>query len=231
MPEKSYGQQINESDLLNQIIRGIVLIIVALILAIVSVSFAVHHMRLKFEEEYKDITCTKLQQVADIAKITVNGDEVSQNPVGVADKYDKVLSLILADTSEDSFSSEAYGLFLYSNGQLSVITSSDAPENVNFVVSQVDISEWLSSDNEPVMISKDGIESVIVPIADSTGKCVAVLEYNATFDSLSVLGSEIEGRVLKAVIVSVAVGIILYAVQLFIPKLLKGGKKGDNNVL
>ena len=47
MSENSYGQQVNESDVLNRIIRAIVIIVVALILAVVSVSFAVHHMRLK----------------------------------------------------------------------------------------------------------------------------------------------------------------------------------------
>ncbi len=231
MPEKSYGQQINESDVLNQIIRGIVLIIVALILAIVSVSFAVHHMRLKFEEEYRGVTLTKLQQVSDTAKLALDGDEIATDPLACVQKYSDVLSLVMADVSEDSFSTEAYGLFLYSGGQLSVLTSSDAPENFSYTVSRIDISDWLNAENKSTVISNETSDTVLVPIADSTGRCVAVLEYSATYSNLSDMGGKIEGRVLKAVIISVAAGILLFAVQLLIPKLFKSGKKGGQEIL
>ena len=66
----------SRNDLVNRIIRAVVLIVVALILAVVSVSFAVHHMRLKFEDEYRGITQDKMSQVSSIIQLSVNGDEI-----------------------------------------------------------------------------------------------------------------------------------------------------------
>ena len=45
------NRSVNRSEMLNKIVRAVILIVVSLMLSIMSVSFAVHHMRLKFEEE------------------------------------------------------------------------------------------------------------------------------------------------------------------------------------
>ena len=207
MSEVGYSHQGNESDIVNRIIRAVVLIVVALILAVVSVSFAVHHMRLKFEEEYKGITDAKMQTVTDNA----------------------VFPLMLADTSTDSYSKEDYALFIYSGGQLSLLTASD--DTATFTVTDTQITEWLTADNSLTTIKNSDSESILVPVSDSTGKCVAVFEYKCSFNELSKLGNEVENRILKAVIISCAAGVVLFLIQLFIPKLImRSGRKGGQTL-
>lgn len=229
MSEAGYNRQVNESDIVNRIVRAVVLIVVALILAVVSVSFAVHHMRLKFEEEYKGITDSKMRTVTDIVQKTVSGDELIGDTQGAITKYNSVFPLLLADTSTDSYSKEDYALFLYSGGQLSLLTTSD--DTASFAVVDTPISDWLSADNSTSTVYGDNSESILVPVADSTGKCVAVFEYKCSFGELSRLGNEVENRILKAVIVSCAAGVVLFLIQLFIPKLImRSGRKGGQTL-
>ena len=229
MSEAGYNRQVNESDIVNRIVRAVVLIVVALILAVVSVSFAVHHMRLKFEEEYKGITDSKMRTVSDIVQKTVSGDELIGDTQGAITKYNSVFPLLLADTSTDSYSKEDYALFLYSGGQLSLLTTSD--DTASFAVVDTPISDWLSADNSTSTVYGDNSESILVPVADSTGKCVAVFEYKCSFGELSRLGNEVENRILKAVIVSCAAGVVLFLIQLFIPKLImRSGRKGGQTL-
>lgn len=229
MSEVGYNRQVNESDIVNRIVRAVVLIVVALILAVVSVSFAVHHMRLKFEEEYKGITDSKMRTVTDIVQKTVSGDELIGDTQAAITKYNDVFPLLLADTSTDSYSKEDYALFLYSGGQLSLLTTSD--DTASFAVVDTPISDWLSADNSTSTVYGDNSESILVPVADSTGKCVAVFEYKCSFGELSRLGNEVENRILKAVIVSCAAGVVLFLIQLFIPKLImRSGRKGGQTL-
>ena len=53
----------HQAEVLNRLIRTIILIIVSLMLSVLSVSFAVHHMRLQFEEEFKTISDDKIESV------------------------------------------------------------------------------------------------------------------------------------------------------------------------
>ena len=103
------------SDVFNRAVRAVILVIVALIISVAAVSFAVHHMRLQFENEFKGISDTKINQVADLAKIGINGDDISADPSAAAEKYSHVLSLMLADVTSESLSTESYGLFSYSD--------------------------------------------------------------------------------------------------------------------
>ncbi len=224
MSDVSLGHPNGENDVVNRIVRAIVLIVIALILAVVSVSFAVHHMRLKFEEEYRGITDDKMQAVCDVVQKTVSGDEIVENTQAAVEKYQVVFDLMLADTSGESYSKEDYALFLYQGGELSLLTFSD--DKTEFEVVNRSISEWLSADNSIYTTVNADSESVLVPIADNTGKCVAVFEYKCTFDSLRKLGNESENRILKAVIISSAAGVVFFIIQLFIPKLLMRSRKG-----
>ncbi|MBO7426140.1 MAG: hypothetical protein J6U23_10730 [Clostridiales bacterium] len=229
MSEVGYSRQVNESDIVNRIVRAVVLIVVALILAVVSVSFAVHHMRLKFEEEYKGITDSKMRTVSDVVQKTVSGDELIGDTQAAITKYNNIFPLLLADTSTDSYSKEDYALFLYTGGQLSLLTASD--DTASFAVVDTPISDWLSADNSTSTVYGDNSQSILVPVADSTGKCVAVFEYKCSFGELSRLGNEVENRILKAVIVSCAAGVVLFLIQLFIPKLImRSGRKGGQTL-
>lgn len=222
----------NQADVLNRIIRTVILVIVSLLLSVLSVSFAVHHMRLQFEEEFKTISDNKAASVCDVVRRTLDGDEIAENPQNAAVKYNEVLCLMLADTSTQSYTSESYGLFLYSDGHLSVLMNRgpEAPES--FEVASRDISEWLNADNVPTTIEGNESESSLVPVADSTGRCVAVFEYKCNFNNLKVMGNDFEGRILKSVIIAVAAGIFVYIVQLLVPKFIRraGSGKGRKTV-
>ena len=216
----------HQAEVLNRFIRTIILIIVSLMLSVLSVSFAVHHMRLQFEEEFKTISDDKIESVCDVVRRSLDGDEIAASPQDAAIKYNEVLSLMLADVSTQSLSSESYGLFLYSDGRLSVLMNhgSEAPEA--FEVASRDISEWLNADNEPTTIVGNNSESLLVPVADSSGRCVAVFEYKCNFSGLKTMGNEFEGKILKCVIIAVAAGIVVYIIQLLIPKIIYKSRSG-----
>ena len=216
----------HQAEVLNRFIRTIILIIVSLMLSVLSVSFAVHHMRLQFEEEFKTISDDKIESVCDVVRRSLDGDEIAASPQDAAVKYNEVLSLMLADVSTQSLSSESYGLFLYSDGRLSVLINhgSEAPEA--FEVASRDISEWLNADNEPTTIVGNNSESLLVPVADSSGRCVAVFEYKCNFSGLKTMGNEFEGKILKCVIIAVAAGIVVYIIQLLIPKIIYKSRSG-----
>ncbi len=216
----------HQAEVLNRFIRTVILIIVSLMLSVLSVSFAVHHMRLQFEEEYKTIADDKIESVGDIVRRTLDGDEIASNPQDAAVKYNEVLSLMLSDVSTQSYSSESYGLFYYSDGHLSVLMNQGAEAPEAFEVASRDISEWLNADNVPTFIEGDNSESVLVPVADSTGRCVAVFEYKCNFNNLKTMGDDFEGRILKSVVIAVAAGIFVYIIQLLVPKIIKRSGSG-----
>ena len=216
----------HQAEVLNRFIRTVILIIVSLMLSVLSVSFAVHHMRLQFEEEYKTIADDKIESVGDIVRRTLDGDEIASNPQDAAVKYNEVLSLMLSDVSTQSYSSESYGLFYYSDGHLSVLMNQGAEAPEAFEVASRDISEWLNADNVPTFIESDNSESVLVPVADSTGRCVAVFEYKCNFNNMKTMGDDFEGRILKSVVIAVAAGIFVYIIQLLVPKIIKRSGSG-----
>lgn len=230
MSDTSYGQQINESDVLNRVIRAIVLIVVALILAVVSVSFAVHHMRLKFEEEYKQIADYRMQAVTDVVKRTISGDEIVNDQQTAIEKYSTVFNFMLTDVSSASYSKEDYALFSVSGGSLLLVTASD--ETADFDLVKFPLSSWNDSENANNVYTyyEEDHESVFVPIVDSQGKLVAVFEYHCSFDSLSSLGNEAENRIMKSVILTVAVGIVVFFIFTFIPKLIIKNKNGGQTL-
>ena len=224
------NNSINQSDVINRFIRAVILIVVSLLLSIVAVSFAMHHMRLQFEEEIKSVSDKKVVQICDIVKMTVHGDEIIADPGIAAQKYSEVFNLMLSDTSSVSRTTETYAMFLYSDGGLSMLLSKNSSSPDEFAVSRKDISEWLSADNSSTVISEEDSESVLVPIADSTGRCVAVFEYKCTYEQLDALGDKLEGRILGAVIITVAVGIVVFLVQLIVPKLIFNPRKGGQHL-
>ena len=74
----SYGDpKAGQTDIVNRLVRIVILVIVSFLISIAAVSFAVHHMRLQFEGEFKRISDSKVEQVCDIVKRTINGDDIS----------------------------------------------------------------------------------------------------------------------------------------------------------
>ncbi len=214
------------NDVAGRIVRICILVIVSFVVAIASVSFAVHHMRLQFEDEFKKISDTKMQQVCDVVRMTVDGDDLVSNTVNAPAKYSALLDLMLADTSTENLSAEGYGLFGYNQGQLSLLVSRGVNDPSEFAVAGRDISEWLGSSEQTVLVGKN-YESIIVPITDSTGMCVGVFEYKCTFGELYEIGDKLEGRILTAVIIAVVSGVLLFAVQEIVIRIIRNRQNGS----
>jgi len=217
------------SDIFNSIVRAVILIIVSLLVSVLSVSFAVHHMRLQYEDEFKSISHDKIYQVSDLVKMTVDGNELKGDPTDAAVKYINVFNLMLADTTSENLSTEKYALFSYLNGQLTMIAGNSTDAN-EFMVANKDISEWLTGSFAPQVMQGEDSESVLVPITDDTGMCIGVFEYKCVFDGLNSLGNEIEGRILLSVIICLAAGVVLFVIQEFFIRFMrkKQGKGGAN---
>lgn len=216
------------NDVAGRIVRICILIIVSFVVAIAAVSFAVHHMRLQFEEEFKKISDTKMQQVTDVVRMSVDGDDLVSNTVNAPARYSALLDLMLADTSSENLSAEGYGLFGYNQGQLSLLLSRGVNDPSEFAVASRDISEWLSATSEETVIVGKNYESIIVPINDSTGMCVGVFEYKCTFGELYALGDKLESRILTAVVIAVLCGVFLFAVQEVLIRVIRGRQTGSS---
>ena len=207
-------------SVVDRLVRIVILTIVSFIVSIAAVSFAVHHMRLQFEGEFKGISDKKIHQVCDVAKICIDGDDFTSNTVNSPLKYGSLLSLMMADTTSENLSAEGYGLFAYSNAQLSLLVSEGVGDTSEFAVANRDISTWLGSD-EPTVVKGQNFESIIMPIKDSTGMCVGVFEYKCTFDGLYELGNKLEGRILTAVIIAVVIGVVIFVFQELLIKIFR----------
>ena len=216
------------NDVAGRIVRICILIIVSFVVAIAAVSFAVHHMRLQFEEEFMKISDTKMQQVTDVVRMSIDGDDLVSNTVNAPARYSAFLDLMLADTSSENLSAEGYGLFGYNQGQLSLLLSRGVNDPSEFAVASRDISEWLGGSNSQTIIHGKNYESIIVPITDSTGMCVGVFEYKCTFGELYAIGDKLESRILTAVIIAVLAGVVLFAVQEVLIRFLRGRQNGTS---
>ena len=214
------------NDVAGRIVRICILIIVSFVVAIAAVSFAVHHMRLQFEDEFKKISDTKMNQVTDIVRMTIDGDDLTSNTVNAPAKYGALLDLLLVDTSKENLSAEGYGLFSVSNGQLSLLLSHGVNDPSEFAVAGRDISEWLSDTSENTVVVGRNYESIIVPVTDSAGMCVGVFEYKCTFGELYEIGDKLEARILTAVIIAVLAGVVLFALQEVLVRLFNGKQSG-----
>ena len=210
------------NDVTGRIVRICILIIVSFVVAIAAVSFAVHHMRLQFENEFKMISDNKMHQVSDIVRMSIDGDDLTSNTVNAPAKYSAILDLMLVDTTKENLSAEGYGLFAYSNGQLSLLLSRGVNDPAEFAVAGRDISEWLGNTSKSTVLVGKNYESVIVPITDSTGICVGVFEYKCTFGELYDIGDKLEQRILTACIIAVLAGVLLFAVQEVLIRIFRG---------
>ena len=216
-------------NVVDRLVRIVILTIVSFIVSIAAVSFAVHHMRLQFEGEFKSISDKKVNQVCDIAKICIDGDDFTSPTVNSPLKYGSLLSLIMADTTSENLSAEGYGLFAYKDGQLSLLVSEGVGDTSEFAVANRDISTWLNGKYDPTTVTGQNYESIIVPITDSTGMCVGVFEYKCTFDGLYELGDKLEGRILTAVIIAVVFGVVVFIIQELLIKLLRRKQGNSGN--
>ncbi|MDD4094648.1 MAG: hypothetical protein PHP22_00150 [Oscillospiraceae bacterium] len=215
----------NDMNQLSTAVRALVLGFFAIVLAVVSVSFAIHHMREGFEAEYRNHYNHQLESIAVNASLVINGDEIVADPVAAGQKYPAIINLMLPNQSEDSFSTIDYGLFgAVDERSVLVIYMSD-PEKL--IYQNTPIYKWRNNDPKPFPVNTDTQDSILVPILDSEGNVVALFELTGTHSGLHEFGNGLESKLLLAVIVSVFVGLILFSLQYIIPKLLFSRKRQE----
>ena len=104
------------SNAAGNVAKVVFLSLFALVLVVVSVSFAVHHMRVGFEREYQKTLITRIKTDAGNAASAVSGEEIKADSSRAAQKYSAVLPYMLMDTNENDYSTQAFGLYEYNNG-------------------------------------------------------------------------------------------------------------------
>lgn len=216
-----------DTNQLASVVKAIVLAMFAVVISVVSVSFAVHHMRLGFESEYADMYENKIMNLATTSALVIDGDDIVADPATAGQKYSTVIGLLLPQNSEDKFSSIDYGIYQYQNdnqlGVLHVVYESST-EKV-FSASQVPISNWFTADLQPYTVVTGKKISVLIPITDSQKNVVGLFEINGQYSGLDNYGDVLEGKILLAVIVSVSIGLLLFSIQFILPKILSVRKK------
>ena len=140
------------SNAAGNVAKIVFLSLFALALVVVSVSFAVHHMRLGFEKEYNRILVNRIQVDAQNAALAVSGDELVNDPAAAAVKYSAILPYMLMDANDNDYSVQAFGLYNYSNGTLSVLTGNDSDL---LVASSIPVSDWLTAELSPYEVKSE----------------------------------------------------------------------------
>lgn len=211
-------------------LRVVILTILAVITAVVAVSFAAHHLRITFEEEYQQQLKEKTLGLATQYSMAINGDLLGQDPTAAQSRYSSLLPALIVNSGDVEQGNEIvgqsvkrYALYTYTNGSLSPLYQSN--KDAEFLGIKIPLSEWLDASSAVHSISQGGNFVVLSPIKDSQGKVVGVFELVSDYTFIGELGNKLEKRVfLTAALVSFA-GLILFTIQFAIPKLISRLKK------
>ena len=205
------------------VLRIIILALFAIVTAVVAVSFAANHMRIGFEKEYISQVNIKTEQLAASSSLLISGDEIAADPTEAQTKYKNILPALMIEPKEKNQSVKIFGLYAYTNGELTPLLQSS---ETGLVATTIPVSEWLTAESSAYEIKKDSQTTVLTPIKDSQGKVVGLFELSSTYSFLDTYGNTIEKRVLMTVMVSIAVGIILFSLQYSIPAVIRiSGKR------
>lgn len=199
-------------------LRVIILALFAVVMAIVSVSFAANHMRHGFEEEYKSQMNVKARELAASCALLIDGDEIKSDTKLAQSRYAAALPAMLVDSDEKNQSHKVYGLYAYTNGSLQPLLQSSS---TGLTAATIPISDWLTKDKTPYVLETDDSIRVLTPIFDSQGEPSGLLELCLHYDFLSAYGNSVEHKVLLSVIVSAFAGIALFSLQFIIPGIIQ----------
>jgi hypothetical protein len=199
-------------------LRVIILALFAVVMAIISVSFAANHMRHGFEEEYKSQMSVKTRELAAACALLIDGDELKADTTLAQNRYAAALPAMLVDSDEKNQSHKVYGLYAYTNGSLQPLLQSS---NTGLTAVTIPISDWLTKDKTPYVIEKEHSVRVLTPIYDSQGDPTGLFELCLNYDFLDAYGNSVEHRVLLSVIVAAGAGIALFSFQFVVPAVIQ----------
>lgn len=206
------------SNAAGKVAKVVFLSLFALILVITSVSFAVHHMRLGAEKEFKNTMVDRVRTDAKNAAVVVSGDEIENDPAVAAEKYSKILPFMLMDTNEDDYSTQVFGLYYYSNGTLIMLTGIDSDL---LIANKIQVSDWLTADLAPYEVRDEDEFHYLVPIQDKEGKVTALLELSAQTRPINEMGDKLESMILRTVTAAVLVAMACFSLQYIVPPIVR----------
>lgn len=206
------------SNAAGKVAKIVFLSLFALVLVVVSVSFAVHHMRIGFEKEHQKTLIQRIQTDAGNAALAVSGEEIKNDSSKAAQKYSSVLHFMLMDINEEDYTTQVFGLYEYTNGSLNMLTGNDSDL---LIAKTIPVSEWLTSEGTPYEMRDTSIYHYLVPIKDHDGKVSALLELSAQYKPMDEMGNQLESKILKTVIVAVIVALAGFSLQFIVPPILR----------
>ena len=210
------------SNAAGKVAKVVFLSLFALILVVTAVSFAVHHMRLGSEKEFKNAMVSRIRTDATNAAKAVSGEEIKIDSASAAIKYSKILPYMLMDTNEDDYTTQAFGLYNYSNGELTMLTGIDSDL---LVAKTIPVSEWLTAEQTPYEIREKDVYHYLVPILDQEGKISALLELSAQTAPINEMGDKLESMLLSTVTASVLVAMAGFSLQYIVPPIFRLASK------
>lgn len=220
-----HTEQQTHSGSASTVLRIFILALFAIVTSIVAVSFAAHHMRIGFENEYVGQLKTHVSYLAATCSLAINGDELSTDQATVVSKYASVLPALIIDSGEKYQNRKIYGLYAYTNGTLNPLVRNS---ETGLLAVLTPVSEWLTVEANPYIIEKPGQITVLTPIRNSQGNVVGVFELSETYSFLKSYGNIVEQRVLMSVVISVIAGIFLFSMQYVIPEIIRfARRKGE----
>ena len=125
---------------------------------------------------------------------------------------------MMLDTNEDDYTTQAFGLYEYTNGSLSMMTGNDSDL---LVAMSIPVSEWMTNEMTPYEVREKNVYHYLVPIKDQEGNVAALLELSAQSRPINEMGNRLESKILSTVIVAVIVALAGFSLQFIIPPFLR----------
>ena len=201
------------------ILKVMILALLALVVGVLSVSFASHHMRMGYESEYVTRLEKEIQSIASLSAKSISGDDIVANPQFAAQKYESVLqAMILKNNGEVSQNTKLYAIYAYNNGTLTSLCKNAADNNLR--TPQLPPSEWINNAPGPSFFKVDQMMTVLTPIRNSDGAIVGVYELSCTYFFLDSLGNSIERRTLIGSFTVLIIALSIYSLHYVIPTVI-----------
>ena len=207
-------------------LRVVMLALLAMVIGVLSVSFASKHMRQGFEGEYKLGVDVKIRELAILGSSMINGDDIIANPQEAGRKYERVLSAAIVNTTDVSQCIKFFALYAYSNGELIPLCTNSPSE---LTAASINVSDWLTAQGNPYELERGESLTILTPIRSSDGSVVGLYEFVGSYHFLKNFGSTIEQKVLVAALISLSAGLVLFSLHYLIPALimiLRKNRKG-----
>ena len=207
--------QANSTSLVGPL-KVLMLSLLALVVGILSVSFASQYIRHGFEREFSVDYQNKLSDLASVSASLIRGDDFAENPAAAAEKYSALLPAMFPNRTEAMQGDMFYGVYVYGNGVLTPLYQ-NAPASL--IGNRIDVSKWMASP-VPLVIEGDDSLTVLTAIKSGDGTVVGLYELSGSHSFFRGFGATLEGKVLFTATISFVIGILAFSLHYVVPAVL-----------